>query len=242
MSRSYLAVAVGKRQKYNSNLYQRKKQADRIHCQSGVSPLISPNCKAGRNAGVYKEQYCQKRYSVTRGNCPGNRSSGEQIESCDIQDNCEKDGHNFPSFGLWSSSTVFPNSQCFDLLLEKTSPLRPDVFPCLEGAAGFSTRLRFLSDFSSDSCSIQGSGLLFNFASDSECAIFGLSSGTCVDGASGTGWGAGNDSKDGCVSGTERDFWRASLSAAVFGSYCFQLPSFPMRSNSHIISSSPRVF
>ena len=54
--------------------------------------------------------------------------------------------------------------------------------------------------------------------------------------------GAGADPEAGGASGTDCGCWAALLSAAGFRSGRFQLPSFPMRSSSHMISSSLRVF
>lgn len=72
--------------------------------------------------------------------------------------------------------------------------------------------------------------------------VFGFSAGTGAAGVSGTGWGAGADPEAGGASGTDCGGLGALLSAAGFRSGRFQLPSFPMRSSSHMISSSLRVF
>ena len=54
--------------------------------------------------------------------------------------------------------------------------------------------------------------------------------------------GAGADPEAGGASGTDCGGWAVLLSAAGVRSGRFQLPSFPMRSSSHMISSSLRVF
>lgn len=130
--------------------------------------------------------------------------------------------------------------------------------PCLGAAAGFGARLRFFSGFGSGSGSAQGSRPALDSASGSGCTgfgfstgmgaggafgtVFGFSAGTGAAGVSGTGWGAGAAPEAGGASGTDCGCWAALLSAAGFRSGRFQLPSFPMRSSSHMISSSLRVF